>query len=303
MKHLEKAQKKLIIIAGATAVGKTALAIQLAQHFQTHILSADSRQFFHEMNIGTAKPSAEELAAAPHHFIGNISINDYYSVGDYERDALVKLEEIFKEKDVAIMVGGSGLYINAVCKGLDAFPDVPDAIRADLQALYTQKGIHALQTELATSDPEYYAEADIHNPHRLLRALGVCRVSGQSYSSFKKQSNITRSFSIIYVLIDLPRDILYHRINRRVDAMMAQGLLQEAKKLYPLRHLNALQTVGYQELFDYFEGKTTLEKAIDLIKQHTRNYAKRQVTWFNKGQEWQKHSPDSAKQWLIQLFK
>jgi tRNA dimethylallyltransferase len=296
MKDLEKLQKKLIIVAGATAVGKTALAIQLAQYFQTHILSADSRQFFHEMNIGTAKPSIAELAAAPHHFIGNISINDYYSVGDYERDALAKLDNIFQEKDVAIMVGGSGLYINAVCKGLDVFPDVPEAVRADLQELYTQKGIHALQTELATADSEYYAEADIHNPHRLLRALGVCRASGQAYSSFKKKSNIVRSFSIIYILLDLPRDILYDRINRRVDAMMAQGLLQEAKNLYALRHLNALQTVGYQELFDYFEGKTTLEKAIDLIKQHTRNYAKRQVTWFNKGQEWQKISPNAVQE-------
>jgi tRNA dimethylallyltransferase len=287
-------QKKLIVIAGATAIGKTALAIQLAQHFQTDILSADSRQFFKEMSIGTAKPSAEELAAAPHHFIGQISVHDYYSVGDYERDALAKLDTIFEEKDVAIMVGGSGLYINAVCKGLDVFPDVPDIIREDLQVLYEEKGIFALQQELAASDPIYYSEADINNPHRLLRALGVCRASGAAYSSFKKMGTIQRSFSITYILLDAPRAVLYERINQRVHTMMAAGLLKEAQQLYPLRHLNALQTVGYQELFDYFEGKITLEKATELIQQHTRNYAKRQVTWFNKGTEWQKFSPNDV---------
>jgi tRNA dimethylallyltransferase len=280
------AKKYLIVIGGATATGKTSLSIQLAQYFQTEILSCDSRQFYREMTIGTAKPDAVELHAASHHFIDYLSIEQDYTVGDFERDALILLEKLFQEKDVLIMVGGSGLFIRALCQGLNEFPEVPNSIREELNNLFEREGIEALQNELKQSDREYYEEVDLQNPVRLIRALGVCRVSGQPFSDFRKQKQKTRFFTPIYVLAEMDREVLYDKINRRVDLMLKKGLVEEAKSLFPHRHLNALQTVGYQEFFEYFEGLISLEEAIELVKRNSRRYAKRQMTWFRKDGFW-----------------
>lgn len=274
--------KYLIIISGATASGKTSLGIRLAQHFKTVILSADSRQFFREMNIGTAKPDADELAAAPHYFINTLSIYDNYSVGDYERDAIELLNQLFQDHDIVVMVGGSGFYIKAVCEGLDRFPEVPKAIREELITLHETKGIEFLQQELKAKDPEYYEEVDINNPHRVIRALEICRASGKPFSSFRTSKTTKRAFTPIKIAIDWDREKLYERINYRVDLMLEAGLEAEAKKLYPLKHLNALQTVGYQEWFDYFDDTIDREEAIRLIKRNTRRYAKRQMTWLRR---------------------
>jgi tRNA dimethylallyltransferase len=275
-------KKKLIVVGGPTASGKTALAIQLAQEFGTEIVSADSRQFYKEMSIGTAKPTPHELVQAKHHFIDNLSIHDSYSVGDFERDALAVLKTIFEKNDTAIMVGGTGLYIRAVCEGLDEFPDVPPPIRQEFEALFEKEGIEPLQKLLEEVDYKYFTEVDIHNSVRLIRALSVWKASGQPFSSFRSATKVTRDFEPVFKTIDLPRPVLYDRINRRVDIMMSEGLLEEARQLYPFKHLNALQTVGYTELFAHFDGQLTLDEAVDKIKQHTRNYAKRQTTWFKK---------------------
>ncbi len=284
--NLSVQEKYLIVIGGPTASGKTALAIQLAQHFFTEILSADSRQCYREMAIGTAKPSEEELATAKHHGIDNLSIHDTYSVGDFERDALAILDSIFEKNQYAIMVGGTGLYIKAVCEGLDVFPDTPLSIRTEFEALLEMRGIEYLQKMLQEVDNDYFMQVDINNPNRLIRALSVWKASGKPYSHFLSGNKNQRTFTPIYICVDLPRATLYERINKRVDIMMAHGQLEEAQHLLPYKNLNALQTVGYAELFDYFEGKMTLPEAIDKIKQHTRNYAKRQVTWFKKDSHW-----------------
>lgn len=275
-------KKKLIVVGGPTASGKTALAIELANQFGTEIVSADSRQFYKEMSIGTAKPTPHELAQAKHHFIDNLSIHDSYSVGDFERDALAVLKTIFEKNDTAIMVGGTGLYIRAVCEGLDEFPDVPPPIRQEFEAIFETEGIEPLQKLLEEVDYKYFTEVDIHNSVRLIRALSVWKVSGQPFSSFRSATKVERDFEPVFKTIDLPRPVLYDRINRRVDIMMSEGLLEEARQLYPFKHLNALQTVGYTELFAHFDGQLTLDEAVDKIKQHTRNYAKRQTTWFKK---------------------
>lgn len=287
-------KKYLVVIGGATASGKTALAIEVAKHFKTSILSADSRQFYREMSIGTAKPTAAELAAAPHHFVGNLSIQDYYSVGDFERDALVILDKIFEKNSIAVMVGGTGLFLRAVCEGLDAFPEIPLSMRQYFEDMYENEGIEPLQKILQTVDPEYFATVDQQNPMRLTRALAVWKTSGQPYSSFRTQSKKVRDFEPIYIATDVERSILYDRINKRVDTMIAEGLVEEARDLLPFRTLNALQTVGYQELFEYFDRKTTVEEAIDKIKQHSRNYAKRQTTWFRKEAHWTRFEPSNT---------
>ena len=287
-------KKKLIIIGGPTASGKTDCAIQLAQHFGTEILSADSRQFYKEMSIGTAKPTASELAKAKHHFVGNLSIHDTYSVGDFESDALAVLETVFEQNDTAIMVGGTGLYIRAVCEGLDIFPEVPLSIRDELETIFKNQGIEPLQKLLQAVDYDYFIKADIHNPMRLIRALSVWKVSGKPFSSFLSGNKVERNFTPIYIALDMPRAILYDRINRRVDAMMAEDLLEEAQALYPFKDLNALQTVGYTELFAHFDGDLTLDEAVDKIKQHTRNYAKRQMTWFRKNDFWERFEPSDT---------
>ncbi|MBL7817426.1 MAG: tRNA (adenosine(37)-N6)-dimethylallyltransferase MiaA [Saprospiraceae bacterium] len=282
------AKKKLIVIGGPTASGKTAYAIQLAKQHETEIISADSRQFYKEMSIGTAKPTPAELAQAKHHLIGNLSIHNSYSVGDFERDALAILNAIFEKKDVAIMVGGTGLYIRAVCEGLDEFPEVPLSIRQEFEDLFEKQGIEFLQKILQEVDYEYFTQVDIQNPMRLIRALSVWKVSGKPFSSFRSGEKVVRNFEPVYLALDWPREVLYDRINRRVDAMMTEGLLDEAQTLYPFRHLNALQTVGYTELFAHFDGQMTLTEAVDKIKQHSRNYAKRQMTWFRKNDFWER---------------
>lgn len=284
-------RKFLIVLGGATATGKTASAIRISQHFHCEVLSADSRQFYREMSIGTAKPSPAELAAAPHHFIDSLSVDDRYSVGDFEREALAKLETIFADQSVAILVGGSGLFLRAVCAGLDDLPEVPPGILQDLEDKLRSEGIGALQQELLLLDPLYHQQVDLQNPHRLLRALSVCRASGQPFSIFHGRTKAPRPFIPIYIWLDFERQALYDRINQRVEAMMADGLLEEARALYPKKQLPPLQAVGYQELFAHFDGLTTLPQAIDKIKQNSRNYAKRQVTWFRKEAHWQRFTP------------
>ncbi len=284
--------KYLIVVGGPTASGKTALAIRLARHFGTEIISADSRQFYRQMDIGTAKPSEEELSMAPHHLIDHLELQTEYSVGAYVREALAKLETLFAKHEVVVAAGGSGLYLRALCEGLDEFPEVPDHIKGDIEALYQQQGIEALQDELKNIDPVYYQEVDLSNPHRLIRALGVCRASGKPFSSFRKKEVSARLFTPIYLQLHWPRQQLYARINQRVDQMMTHGLLSEAKSLFPMRHLNALQTVGYQEVFDYLEGKQSLEEAVELIKRNSRRYAKRQLTWMRKKGHWKLFHPE-----------
>ncbi|MGY3213732.1 tRNA (adenosine(37)-N6)-dimethylallyltransferase MiaA [Mucilaginibacter sp. HD30] len=277
--------KTLIVIAGPTASGKTAAAIRLARHFNTVILSADSRQFYREMSIGTAKPHDEELAAAKHYFINSHSINELFSVGDFEKQGLALLDELFKQHDTVILVGGSGLYIKALCEGFDDIPQADEGIREHLNSDLALNGITPLQEELKTVDPAYYAEVDINNPQRVIRALEVYRSTSQPFSSYRKAKANTRPFKSIKIALDLPREVLYNRINTRVDAMVAQGLVDEARALLPYRHLNALNTVGYSELFDVFDGKSDLNTAIELIKQNTRRFAKRQLTWFRKDKD------------------
>lgn len=285
--------KRLIVVGGATATGKTALAIQLAQHFDTEIVSADSRQFYREMSIGTAKPSPEELDAAPHHLIDNLSVTDSYSVGDFERDALAVLHRIFEKKDVAILVGGSGLFLRAVCAGLDQFPEVTEDTKR-LVAENTEKGgLTWMQQTLQQLDPVHFALVDRQNPARMRRALEVCLQTGQPYSSFLSDSTPkSRPFEPIYVLLSVPRPVLYARINARVDAMIEAGLEQEVSNLRAFQHLTPLKTVGYEEFFSFFNGEISRSTAIEKIKQHSRNYAKRQGTWFAKHGEWTAFSPD-----------
>jgi len=277
--------KTLIVILGPTASGKTALAIELANKLETEIISADSRQVFKEMAIGTAKPTPEELKQAKHHFIDSHSITENFSVGDFEQAGLAILEKIFETHDTAVMVGGSGLYIKAICEGFDDLPTASPEIRSKLNREFEEQGITHLQGKLKDADPVYYAQVDLNNPQRLIRALEVFEQTGVPFSSYRKAVLSPRPFRVIKIGIDLPREILYQRINRRVDEMVKQGLIAEVKSLLPYRHLNALNTVGYSELFDYFDNKTDLETAIALIKQNTRRFAKRQMTWFRKDQQ------------------
>lgn len=284
-------EKYLIVVGGTTASGKTGFAIRLAQHFNTSILSVDSRQFFREMSIGTAKPSADELIQAPHHFIGHRSIFDSYSAGDFETEALALLDQLFQETDVVIACGGSGLYLKAITDGLDAFPEVPVATRQAIEKEYEEKGVAWLQTRLQQVDPAYYQIVDLQNPHRLIRALSVYEASGKVFSSFQQQQRPKRDFQAIYLQLYWPREQQYQRINQRVDLMMEAGQFEEAKTLFAHRHLTALQTVGYQELFTHLEGNSTLAEAVDLIKRNTRRYAKRQLTWMRRDRHWKHLHP------------
>lgn len=271
----------LISLIGPTAIGKTATAIDLATKLDAEIISCDSRQFFKEISIGTAKPTPEELAQAPHHFVDFISIEDEYSAGDFERDVVSFLDTYFKTKKVCIVTGGSGLYLKAITKGFDELPS-DLVVRAALIAEFEKKGIRPLQAELAEKDPVHFAKMDTNNPQRLMRAIEVCRITNQTYSSFLTNKQVERPFDLLEVGITAERDVLYDRINTRVDQMMVDGLLEEAKTVYPKRALNSLNTVGYKELFTHLDGECTLEEAVEKIKQHTRNFAKRQMTWFNK---------------------
>lgn len=272
----------LITIVGATAIGKTALSIQLAQHFKAEIISSDSRQFYKEMNIGTAVPTQDELAAAPHHFIQNRSIFEDYSVGQFEKDALQKLEELFSKNNIVIIVGGSGLYTNAVINGLDYFPEVKPEIRENLNSQLQNEGIESLQNKLKELDSQSFNSIEIDNPHRLIRALEICIGTGKTYSEYKNKPKAIRNFIPIKIGLTTNRELMYNRINQRVDIMLEEGLLEEVKNLHKNKNLNALQTVGYRELFQYFDGNCTLEFAIEEIKKNTRRFAKRQVTWNKK---------------------
>ncbi len=277
-----KTTKKLLVIYGPTAVGKTSLAIRLALQHNTEIISADSRQFFKEMKIGTAVPELEELDAVNHHFIQHKSVHDNYNVGLFEKEAISKIEQLFKYHNTLIMVGGSGLYIDAVCKGLDTFPEIDETLRIKLRQKFEDYGIQWLQDEVKKIDPTFYASSDVNNHQRLLRCLEVCKQSGQTFSSFKNKKNKTRPFEVEYISIKMDREKLYKRINDRVDIMMEKGLLKEVESLINFQDLNALKTVGYSELFQYLNNDISLEKAIELIKQNSRRYAKRQMTWLKR---------------------
>lgn len=296
-------QKTLISVVGPTAIGKTALAIGLAKAFNTEILSADSRQFYKEMSIGTAVPSKEELQAAKHHFIQNISIKQEYSVGDFEKDALSLLEELFKTKETVILVGGSGLYVDALTKGLDEFPKVTPQIKETVQKDLEEKGLGYLQNRLKELDPEYHKRVDLENPMRVLRALEVCLAEHKPYSSYIGKNKVKRPFKTIYIGIEAPRETIYQRIEDRVDLMIEAGLEKEAKSLYPYRALNALNTVGYKELFSYFDKEYNLETAISEIKKNTRRFAKRQGTWFRKNQDIHWVAWDNALNEALEVLK
>jgi len=280
--------KYLITIIGPTAIGKTSLSILLANQYQCEIVSTDSRQFFKEMTIGTAVPTKAELSAAKHHFIQNKSIFDTYTVGDFEKEAIATIEELFKKNNYVILVGGSGLYVNAVLKGFDDFPEIPEAVRTLVTSQYEKLGINYLQEQLRTLDPIYFEKITTENPQtllnpqRMMRFVEVCIGSGQPYSSFLNQKKNTRNFTPIVIGLEADRKLMYERINLRVNTMMSEGLQKEAKALYPHKELNALQTVGYRELFSYFDREISLEVAIEEIKKNTRRFAKRQLTWFKR---------------------
>ncbi len=276
--------KTLISIVGPTAIGKTRLSIALAKHFDTEIISADSRQFFKEISIGTAAPTPEELQEAPHHFIHNKSITDDYNVGAFERDALKKLEILFKKHDILIMVGGSGLYVDAVTKGLNDFPNVDPTIRKSLNKTFDENGLQPLQEQLKKLDPKTFENIAIDNPHRVMRALEICIGTGKPYSSFINKNKRQRPFKTLSIGLTADRSLIYDRINQRVDLMVEHGLLDEAKELYAHKELNSLNTVGYKELFKYFDNEWSLEFAISEIKKNSRRFAKRQLTWFKKNE-------------------
>ncbi|MEL7424378.1 MAG: tRNA (adenosine(37)-N6)-dimethylallyltransferase MiaA [Bacteroidota bacterium] len=279
-------QKYLLVVGGPTASGKTGLAIALAQHFSTIILSADSRQFYHELEIGNARPSADELTAAKHYFVADRSVEEPLSAGGFAREALLLLEQEFQDKDVVVLVGGSGLFVRALTEGLDEFPTIAAATRLKVDQLFANQGLQGLQSELAAIDPDYFAQVDQQNPARLRRALEVFYESGQPYSSFRQQHKHDRSFKPIYLQPHWPRAALYDRINQRVHAMIAAGLEEEAKSLERFRELSALQTVGYQEWWPYFAGEQSMDRTIELIQQNSRNYAKRQLTWNRRDGYW-----------------
>lgn len=272
----------LIVVVGPTGSGKSALAVELAKHYGAPVISTDSRQFYRGLPIGTAQPTAEEQAAAKHYFIADREVEDDFNCGKYEAEALVLLERLFAENDYVVAVGGSGLYVKALCEGMDDLPDADQELRAELKRRLESDGIAALAEELKRLDPLYASEVDICNPARVMRALEVCLTTGRPYSEQRSGVVAERPFNIVKVGTDMPRDVLYERINRRVDAMIADGLVEEARRVYPKRHLNALQTVGYREMFDYFDGESTLEEAVELIKLNSRRYAKRQLTWFRR---------------------
>ncbi|MEY4037783.1 MAG: tRNA dimethylallyltransferase [Bacteroidota bacterium] len=286
--------KYLITIIGPTAIGKTSLSIALAQHFGCAIISCDSRQFFKEMRIGTAVPSSDELAASTHHFIQNKSIFENYTVGDFEKEAIAKLNELYQSNDFVILVGGSGLYVDAILKGFDAFPDIDTAVREEVTANYELFGISYLQEQLQLLDSNYFQKISLENPQtlqnpqRMMRFVEVCIGTGKPYSSFLNQTKNNRNFTPIVIGLEAERSVMYDRINQRVDIMLNEGLLTEAEQLYPHKELNALQTVGYRELFTYFDSECTLDFAIEEIKKNTRRFSKRQLTWFKRTEnaEW-----------------
>lgn len=283
--------KTLIVIAGATGSGKTDLSISIAQHYRAPIISTDSRQFYRGIPIGTAQPDAEQLQAVEHHFIASHDLTQDFNCGAYAQEALRRLEELFRQHDFVVAVGGSGLYIKALCEGMDNLPDAEPELRGSLQQQLQAEGVDAMAERLRELDPAYYEVVDRKNPARVLRALEVCITTGQPYSSMRTGARQPRPFNIVKIATDMERTLLYERIDRRVDIMIEQGLEQEARSVYHLRERNSLQTVGYREMFDYFDGKTTREEAIDLIKRNSRRYAKRQLTWFRRDAEFAWFNP------------
>ena len=291
-------KKILIVVLGPTASGKTGMAIALAKHFGTEIISADSRQFYREIPIGTAAPTNEQRKLVPHHFVGNLSLNDDYNVSRFEREVLDLLRKKFQRHDVMVMAGGSGLYINAVCNGIDDLPDPDPGLRETLRKQWLQQGIGVLQNQLRVLDPEYFMQVDRQNPKRLMRAIEVCLQTGKKYSELRLNKPVKRNFNILKIGLDLPRKELFDRIHRRTDNMFSLGWMEEAKSVLPYRHTNALNTVGYKELFAYFDGVLSLAEAIEKIKTNTRRYAKRQLTWFNRDPEIHWFSADDQKKIL-----
>lgn len=292
----------LIVVAGPTASGKTSLSITLARHFQTEILSGDSRQFYRELTIGTAKPTLQELELVKHHFIDSLTLDEDYNISRFEMDALACLDQLFRKKKVALLCGGSGLYLQAVCKGMDALPERDPVLRKQLEAELEKEGISILQKRIQELDPAYYAKSDLSNPHRLIRAIEVCLLTGKRYSELRTGTAANRNFNVLKIGLEIDRELLYDRINKRVDLMMINGLEEEARSVFHQRHLNALNTVGYKEIFDFFDGKTDRDTAIAMIKQNTRNYAKRQLTWFKRDPDihW---FPPSAEKDIIRFLE
>ena len=277
--------KTLIVITGPTAVGKTALCLDIAQHFGISIINADSRQIYKELKIGTASPTPEQLAKVKHYFVGSLSLNDYYSASLFEQQTMEILEREFAKSDYALMAGGSMMYIDAVCDGIDDIPTVDDETRETLKARLASEGLEVLVQELKRLDPEYYEIVDKQNPRRVVHGLEICLMTGKTYTSFRKREKKQRPFNILKIGLNREREELYNRINQRVDQMMAEGLLDEAKNLYPMRHMNALNTVGYKEMFAYLDGTWTLEEAVERIKGNTRRYARKQLTWYKKDEQ------------------
>ena len=277
--------KTLIVITGPTAVGKTALCLDIAQHFGIPIINADSRQIYKELKIGTASPTEEQLAKVKHYFVGSLSLNDYYSASLFEQQTMEILEREFAKSDYALMAGGSMMYIDAVCDGIDDIPTVDDKTRETLKARLAAEGLEPLVEELKKLDPEYYEIVDKQNPRRVVHGLEICLMTGKTYTSFRKREKKQRPFNIVKIGLNREREELYNRINQRVDQMMAEGLLEEAKSLYPMRHMNALNTVGYKEMFAYLDGTWTLEEAVERIKGNTRRYARKQLTWYKKDEQ------------------
>ncbi len=287
-------EKTLIVITGPTAVGKTALCLDVAKHFHIPVINADSRQIFRELKIGTAPPTEEQMQQVHHDFVGMLGLDDYYSASLFEQQVLELLDRQFLTSDYALMAGGSMMYIDAVCDGIDDIPTIDDQTRTMMKQRLADEGLEALCDELRQRDPEYYEIVDRQNPRRVVHALEICLMTGKTYTSFRKREKRQRPFNIIKIGLNRPREELYDRINRRVDQMMADGLLEEAKALYPRRHLNALNTVGYKELFDYIDGRWPLEEAVERIKGNTRRYARKQLTWFKKDESIRWFHPDET---------
>ena len=295
--------KKLIVLTGPTAVGKTAVSLDIAQHFGLPVINADSRQIFKELKIGTARPTEEEMQEVKHYFVGTLGIEDYYSASLYEQQVLELLGKEFQSHDYALLSGGSMMYIDAVCDGIDDIPTIDDDTRALMKQRLKDEGLEALVEELKRLDPEYYEIVDRQNPRRVVHALEICVMTGQTYTSFRKRSKKERPFRIIKIGLDRPREELYNRINARVDQMMNDGLLDEVKALYPKKELNALNTVGYKELFDYLDGRWPLEEAVERIKGNTRRYARKQLTWYKKDEQIRWFHPDDKQSIMNYISK
>ena len=289
-------KKTLIVITGPTAVGKTALCLEIAKHFDIPIINADSRQIYRELRIGTAQPTKEQMQEVKHYFVGTLGLDDYYSASLFEQQVLECLEQQFLTNDYALLSGGSMMYIDAVCDGIDDIPTIDDETRTLMKQRLADEGLEALVEELRRLDPEYYEIVDRQNPRRVVHALEICVMTGKTYTSFRKREKRQRPFQIVKIGLNRPREELYDRINQRVDQMMADGLLEEAKSLYPLRHLNALNTVGYKELFDHLEGRWPLEEAVERIKGNTRRYARKQLTWYKKDERMKWFHPQETEQ-------